>query len=188
MIQAVIFDCFGVFTEDGWLAFCRQYGTEEIAEELRYINHQADRGLVSYEYFLDTVCALTNASRKVAHEMITTNHHPNVALFTYAQELKRVGYKLGMISNVGDELNNFLPQEYVDLFDVVTLSYHAGAIKPEAAIYLKHLAELELPAEACVFIDDREVNVVGAQAVGMQAFVYTNVEQTRTDLKALGVL
>jgi HAD superfamily hydrolase (TIGR01509 family) len=80
-----------------------------------------------------------------------------------------------------------LPQEYVDLFDVVTLSYHAGAIKPEATIYLKHLAELRLPAEACVFIDDREVNVVGAQAVGMHAIGYTNVEQTKADLVALGV-
>ncbi|MFO0971015.1 MAG: HAD family phosphatase [Candidatus Saccharimonadales bacterium] len=187
MIKAVIFDCFGVFTEDGWLAFCRQYGTDDIAEELRYINHQADRGRVSYEDFLDTVCKLTGASRGVAHEMITTNHHPNTALFTYAQELKAAGYKLGMISNVGSELNNFLPQEYVDLFDAVTLSYHVGVIKPDAVIYLKHLAELELPAEACVFIDDREVNVVGAQAVGMQAVAYTNIEQVKTDLVALGV-
>lgn len=187
MIKAVIFDCFGVFTEDGWLAFCREYSTKEIAEELRYINHQADRGIVSYEEFLATVCQLTGASKQTAHAMISTNHHPNTALFTYVTHLKKASYKLGMISNVGDELHNFLPQEYVALFDVVTLSYQAGAIKPEPAIYQRHLAEQGiLPAEA-VFIDDRQANVEGARAVGMHAFMYQNVAQLKADLATLGV-
>ncbi len=187
MIKAIIFDCFGVFTEDGWLAFCQKFSTKATIDELRYINHQVDRGRMAYEDFLEAVCTLTGARRHEAHKIITTTHHPNEALFTYATTLKELGYKLGMISNVGDDLTNYLPQTYVDLFVVITLSYQVGVIKPNAAIYYEHIDQLGVEADECVFFDDRESNVIGAQTVGMHAYVYTTIEQVRKDLKNCGV-
>ena len=187
MIKAVIFDCFGVFLEDGWLAFCNKYLTKENEEELRYINHQADKGLVSYEEFLNTICNLTGAPREEAHFTISTNHHPNAELFSYAQQLKAAGYKLGMISNVGSELTNYLPQQYVGLFDAVTLSYQVGVIKPDPEIYQHCLTTLGLPAEQCVFIDDRDYNVAGANAVGMEGIVYQNTQDVKQKLEILEV-
>lgn len=187
MIKAVIFDCFGVLTQDGWLSFCQKYMTKENEEELRYINHQADRGMVDYETFLTTVCRLTGAPREEAHTEITTTHTPNEAVFTLVRSLKKNGYKLGVISNVGDELYRFLPREYMDLFDEITLSYHVHAIKPEPKIYQYHLEKLGLTPEACVFIDDREPNVAGAEAAGMHGIYFQDPAQLQQALATLNI-
>lgn len=175
MIKAVIFDCFGVLTQDGWLSFCNKYMTDDNKEELRYINHQADRGDISYEEFLNRVCELTGAPRAEAHSEITTTHTPNEPVFELVKNLKKNGYKLGVISNVGDELNNFLPQDHVDLFDEITLSYHVHSIKPDPEIYEYHLKQLELEPNEAIFIDDREPNARGAEAVGMTGIFYHDI-------------
>lgn len=187
MIKVITFDCFGVLTQDGWLSFCQKYMNEANQEELRYINHQADKGLVDYETFLATVCKLTGAPREEAHAEITTRHTPNEPVFEIVRKLKDDGYTLGVISNVGDELGNFLPQECVDLFNQVTLSYHVHAIKPDPQIYEYHLSKLGIKPQECVFIDDREPNVAGAIEMGIQGILYTNVAQLKTDLQQRGI-
>lgn len=185
MIKEIVFDCFGVLTEDGWLAFARQFETEENSEELRYLNHQIDRGLLPYEQFLERVVELTEASRAQAHRMITTSHHPNEQLFAYIKELKAVGYELGIISNVGGELREFLAEGYLSVFDRMTLSYQVAAIKPEPLIYQAHLEKSGYEPNEAVFIDDRAVNCEGARMVGMEAIHYQNVTQIRRELDSL---
>lgn len=185
MIKEIVFDCFGVLTEDGWLAFIRLFETKENSEELRYLNHQIDRGLIEYEQFLGRVVELTEASREQAHQMITTSHHPNQQLFEYIGELKRLGHELGVISNVGSGLEDFLPAEYLEPFDRITLSYQVAAIKPEPLIYQAHLEKSGYNPEEVVFIDDREPNCEGARVVGMEAILYQNVRQITQDLNNL---
>jgi HAD superfamily hydrolase (TIGR01509 family) len=187
MIKAVIFDCFGVLTQDGWLSFCNKYMTRENEENLRYINHQADRGLVEYEEFLSRVCELTGAPRDEAHAEITTTHTPNEPVFEIVTNLKKNGYILGVISNVGDELSNFLPAQYVDLFDEITLSYHVHTIKPEPEIYQYHLKQLGIQPDEGVFIDDRKANAAGATAIGMVGIFYHDPSSLKSELASLGV-
>lgn len=187
MIKALIFDCFGVLTEDGWLAFCNKYRTAKNGEELRYINHQADKGLVSYEEFLNTVCELTGAPREEAHSTITTTHHPNVTLFECIKRLKSAGYHLSIISNVGDSLYSFLPKEYVDLFEEITLSYHVHAIKPDPKIYEYHLEKIGFQPEECVFVDDRQPNVVGAEKVGVKGVQFQDSSTLIAEFEHLGI-
>ena len=187
MIKAVIFDCFGVLTEDGWLAFLNKYATKETVEELRYLNHQVDRGQMQYDAFLESITRLTGAQKDTAHAMITTTHHPNEALFSYIKKLKDSGYILGIISNAGNELTNYLPNQCVDLFDHITLSYQAGVTKPDPEIYELHLNDLGLSAEQTVFIDDRELNCEGARAVGMNAILYKTYDGTIAALKGQGI-
>lgn len=187
MIKAIIFDCFGVLTEDGWKVFCDQYMNEANSEELRYVNHQADISAVSYEEFLETVCKITGADKAAAHSLITTTHHPNTPLFELAKGLKRRNYKLGIISNVGDTLDNFLPKELLTLFDAVTLSYQLHTTKPQPRIYRAHLQALGVLAEEAVFFDDRESNCEGARAIGMQSFLYVDTEQFKLDLQSLSI-
>lgn len=187
MIKAVIFDCFGVLTEDGWLAFLHKFASDSNSEQLSDLNHQVDRGQMSYEEFLEAVIELTGAKKEEAHAMITTTHHPDERLFAYAKKLKNASYKLGVISNVGAELTNYLPKEYVDMFDCITLSYQVGTIKPAPEIYQHQLNLLQLPPEQTIFIDDREPNCDGARAVGMQAIWHTSYETTMQLLSDAGV-
>lgn len=187
VIKAIIFDCFGVLTEDGWLAFQNKYATDETIEELRYLNHQADMGAISYEELLSGVTRLAVASRAEAHSVISTTHHPNEQLFEYIKLLKSSGYMLGVISNAGSELTNYLPAEYVNLFDCITLSYKIHFVKPDPEIYRAHLKALGVAPVESVFIDDRDYNVAGAKNAGMQAFVYSGVDQLKADLRSVQV-
>jgi HAD superfamily hydrolase (TIGR01509 family) len=60
-------------------------------------------------------------------------------------------------------------------------------MKPEPCIYQEALRRSGLPAGACVFIDDRAVNVEGAKRVGMHAFQFISPEQCAAELSRLGV-
>jgi glucose-1-phosphatase len=76
----------------------------------------------------------------------------------------------------------------VELFDECVVSYEVGVMKPDPGIYQEALRRSGLPAEACVFIDDRPGNVEGARRVGMRAFQFRSVEQCAADLESLGVV
>jgi len=46
------------------------------------------------------------------------------------------------------------------------------------------LAQLKLPAAACVFVDDKLANVQAAQALGMLGVWYQDTRQTIKDIQA----
>lgn len=185
MIKEIIFDCFGVLTEDGWLAFMNTFATSENAEDLRYCNYQIDRGLMTYDDFLQRVSELSGATKEEAHATITANHHPNKPLFDYIRTLQERGYDLGIISNVGSELSEFLPAHYLEAFEHITLSYQVGVGKPDARIYKTHLEKSGHHPNEVIFIDDREANCHGAAQLGIQAIHYKDATQTRTELETL---
>ena len=64
-------------------------------------------------------------------------------------------------------------------------SAFVGTRKPEPEIYALTLARLGLPAEACAFVNDLEVNVEAARAAGMQGVVFRDTGQTIAELEAL---
>jgi putative hydrolase of the HAD superfamily len=78
--------------------------------------------------------------------------------------------------------------EVLRLFDQFIVSYEVGAMKPGPRIYQEALRRSGLPAEACVFIDDRPGNVEGARQVGMHALHFTTPQQCAADLVRLGVV
>lgn len=186
MIKEVIFDCFGVLTQDGWLGFLKTYANDENIEQLRYLNHQADKGLISYQEFLNEASRLCGVAEEVVHQKVSTDLHLNTEMFELIKSLKEK-YKIGLISNVGSPIENYLPPEWIELFDHITLSYKVGAIKPSPEIYEAHLGESGSEAEQAVFIDDREPNVVEAHNLGIHGIWFRNINQLKDELQALHV-
>lgn len=79
--------------------------------------------------------------------------------------------------------------EVIDaMFDHEYLSCRVGLVKPDAAIYEHVAADLGLAAEQVLFLDDNQINVDGALAVGMQAAVARGPAAARAVLESLGVL
>lgn len=65
-----------------------------------------------------------------------------------------------------------------------------GIRKPHPEIYLRAARALDLPPQACLFIDDLTVNVEGARAVGMEGFRFDVTDprgSVRRLLERLGV-
>jgi 2-haloacid dehalogenase len=62
-----------------------------------------------------------------------------------------------------------------------------GVIKPDPEIFRRLLERYELQASRTVFVDDSEVNVTAAAALGFIALRFRSAEALRADLVALGL-
>jgi|SRR5579883_660193 len=104
-------------------------------------------------------------------------------------ELRGAGLKTGLLSNMPFDMARHARRsfDWLRQLDSVVLSCELRLIKPDRAIYERSLEALGLqPSEAC-FIDDRDVNVEGARAVGIHALHFHTIDRLREDLAALGI-
>jgi 2-haloacid dehalogenase len=73
-------------------------------------------------------------------------------------------------------------------FRDIVVSGEEKLIKPDPAIYYRALHRFGLRPEEALFIDDRAINVAGAEAVGMHAHLFTDADDLRRRLEAEGLL
>ncbi|MGH1490403.1 MAG: HAD family hydrolase [Acidimicrobiales bacterium] len=74
------------------------------------------------------------------------------------------------------------------MFDHEYVSYRLGLLKPDREIFDHVVADLAVPAEQVLFIDDNQINVDGAIAAGLQAKVAKGPEEASAVLTALGLV
>jgi 2-haloacid dehalogenase len=106
------------------------------------------------------------------------------------RDLHAAGVPLLGLTNWSDELfHDHAPRmfDFLALFDDIVVSGTEQLAKPDAAIYRLAIERSGLPAERLVFIDDRQVNVDAADAIGMHGILFTDAETLRTRLRALGL-
>jgi len=98
-------------------------------------------------------------------------------------------YRLGLISNPNPwHFEHAIRTcEVFPLFGSVTLSHEVKALKPDSRLFQDSLRKLDLPAEACIFIDDRLDFAKGASRFGMHGITYTDHPSLIRELEALGV-
>lgn len=179
MIKAIIFDCFGVLVVDGWLPFKqRVFGDNpDLFAESTDLSKQMDRGIISYEDFLNGVAELAGMDLRDVRSEIENNPQ-NVPLLDYIKTSLKPNYKIGMLSNAGANwLDELFSADQIELFDAVSLSYQSGYIKPDAGAYQAIASMLGVDLTECIFVDDQERYCTGATDAGMRSIVYTNHEQ-----------
>jgi putative hydrolase of the HAD superfamily len=93
------------------------------------------------------------------------------------------GLRTALLSNSWG--NDYPRDGWDEMFDAVVISGEVGMRKPELRIFEHVLAELDLPGEAGVFVDDVPAYVEAAVACGMVGVHHTSYETTRTELEAL---
>jgi epoxide hydrolase-like predicted phosphatase len=113
--------------------------------------------------------------------------HPNVGMIDLIREVKRNGYRAALLTNNVKEWEplwrSMLPVD--ELFETVVDSGFVGCRKPEPAIYEIMLTRIDLPPEACVFIDDMEINCEAAVELGMKAIHFRETAQARAELREM---
>lgn len=187
MIQAVIFDCFGVLVGDGWLKFKREFfgDAPDKMDRATELNHLLDAGLMPYRDFLEEVGGLANVA-PVDLERRMKSVVANDELFRYIQEHLKPHFKIGLLSNVSDDwLFSLFSVDQRAVFDATALSHELGVIKPNPLAYEAIALRLDVPEQACIFLDDQPQNVSGARDVGMQAVQFQNVGQAAGELQSL---
>jgi putative hydrolase of the HAD superfamily len=96
-------------------------------------------------------------------------------------------YTLGLLTNNVAEAATWRAQLPAELFDVVLDSSAVGFRKPDPRIYELLRAELGLPPDEVVFIDDFEENLPPAAELGIHVIGFESVPQCRAALAATGV-
>lgn len=95
--------------------------------------------------------------------------------FEAARQLKKLGYRLYILSNFShDSYHTFIEPhpELFGIFDGMLFSCDAGCSKPDETIFRSLLARYNLEASECLFIDDVQANIVAAQKIGIDGIVY----------------
>ena len=110
----------------------------------------------------------------------------NPPMLAWQGALKARGLLTAILSNIGDTTQQAMEREikWLARFDVLVWSYQLHMAKPDPAIYRYALEKLGTQPAETLFIDDRQVNVEAAAALGIKALVFTTVDQLRADLIA----
>ncbi|HMJ93290.1 MAG TPA: HAD family phosphatase [Allosphingosinicella sp.] len=73
-------------------------------------------------------------------------------------------------------------------FRDIVVSGQEKLLKPDPALYFRALDRFGLRPSEALFVDDRLINVEGAEAVGMRAHLFTGAEDLRSRLEGEGLL
>lgn len=199
--DVILFDIGGVLLTNGWdtkerALVLAKFGLDREEFEARHIApYRAwERGAIDVQTYLQESLFYQprTFSQKQFFSAICDGSKllPEGAMGILREVVASHKYLVGALNNEARETNAFRLEEFglAELFQVVLSSCFLGLRKPDAEIYERACEILCRPAERILFIDDREGNVVAAQAVGMKAIKFEEETQLRRELEVLGVL
>ena len=106
------------------------------------------------------------------------------------EALKESAFPIGILSNTCRAHWELVSKEYPllsEAFSPVILSYEVNSMKPDPTIYLRAVEMAGCHMRKCFFVDDKQENVDGANANGMDAVLFTSATELRNQLTNRGV-
>ncbi len=197
MIRNIIFDVGKVLVSYEPEEYMKRLGfsreTRKRINEAMFENplwDESDQGLRTTEGFLQ---AFTENAPELSEEirLVHTTVGETIELLPYAldwiTDLKERGYHVYILSNYSE--NMFEQTEgklkFLPLVDGAVFSHEIKLLKPDAAIYDYLCSTYGLVPEESVFLDDRPVNIEGAQKRGIHGIVFCDYKQGKNELEKL---
>lgn len=147
------------------------------SEEVRYFKQRDDRAY--FEKISDLFSIPAGELRKVLNEV-----KPYEEMFTLVKKISKK-FRMHLLSNQMQSRTDHIKTSYdLSFFKHVFFSSEMGMMKPEKEIYLFVLNEIKQEAENCIFIDDNIKYIDAARELGINALLFKNIQQIRTDLAA----
>ena len=110
----------------------------------------------------------------------------NPATIEVIADLKAGDTRLALLSNAGPDYGSYFRHGPLgDFFAACYVSGELNLLKPHPEIYRHVLGDLGVSAADAVFIDNREPNVRGAEALGVTGHVFTDPGKLRAFLVSL---
>lgn len=181
MIKAIIFDWGGVFTSPGtFKGFIEKYSNvhkkdkEEFHAVLRRYWDLARVNKIKSSGFWKGLAEYLGITEQQARENCVNSFKFKPEMIVIAKELKKKGYKLGLLSNnIEDWLEEELCRpELKGIFDVIVTSYSSRKAKPDLEIFKEIVEKLNIKAEECIYVDDLEKNIPPAVELGMKSILF----------------
>jgi putative hydrolase of the HAD superfamily len=101
--------------------------------------------------------------------------HPDPVMTQWARDIRAAGLRTAILSNMPLPVrDHILRCSWLPEFDSQTFSCDVGVCKPDPEIYRDGLNKLGAQPGKVLFLDDREANVRAAEALGINALLFTN--------------
>lgn len=191
MIKAIIFDLGGVTLNNGVYEAYKKFRNERFKEifEEKYLI-PIEKGEINetslwqrLTYDLGEKLSMTLLKRHIFNNFYPIDNN----IFLIKRLRKK--YKVGLVTNNLVEWFQRLDSQFEleEKFDTIIVSAEVRTRKPEAKIYHLAAKKLGVNEEECVFVDDKEENVLGAREVGMKGILYHQGDDLAKKLIRLGV-
>ena len=117
-------------------------------------------------------------------ERLTQTLGPDEAMLDVVARVREAGYCVAIVSN-SFGMGAYDGYELEKRANHVLLSGDVGVRKPSRRFYLMAAEACDVPPEECVFVDDLEHNIRGAERVGMIGVHHTDSAETIARLEQL---
>ena len=198
MIKAVCFDLDGVFfTDHSFTKF--KCNVEKFTNHAPLIDEVFHGTMMSefkinnineatfWDYVRETLkVTLTNEE---FFRMLRKSYSVNHDIKNFACEIKEAGYKTCLCSNNFVTRIRELEKEFSFLkhFDVKVFSYDIGVLKPNINIFHALVGQCGVDASEIVYADDSESKLTGAEELGINTFIFEDINQFKYHLASLEV-
>jgi hypothetical protein len=124
---------------------------------------------------------------------IANTQIPNIPVWNIVNNLKKNGYELHILSNIGETIFEDLRTKYPEIFSAFTSVKVANPQeqyigKPNPLIFNKYLTEHNPANKQMVFIDDKPKNVNAAEKKGMIGIYFCCPSHLQSKLAYLGII
>lgn len=151
-----------------------------------------ERGTINCGQFYHLFCleAGCRPDREALDQAGSAIFEPLPRMLPILAALRRAGHRLGVLSNTSPSHWRHLTGRFpflTDFFSLYALSYEAGDMKPNAAIYEAAEKMAGAAGPEIFFTDDREENVAAARSRGWDAELFTSPLELVSALSARGI-
>lgn len=199
MIKTIIFDIGQVLAKFRWKDYMDDLGfNQEIKERVGRATvlspywNEVDRGIMTMPEIIEA-CVKLDKEIEAEIRLFFKDRRTMVVEFDYAKDLvkglKEQGYHIYLLSNYGEENFSYVENvfSFMPYIDGKIISYQIKHIKPEPEIYQALIDTYHLIPDECVFLDDVEANLKGAEKFGIHTIHFTDLESAKKRLKELKI-
>ena len=198
MIKAVIFDYGGVM-DNGVPIPTEIAGVYNmpIEEFLKFgdltipIFNVLNKGIISERKFWEKISVsiqkpLPKNWKNLSHEIYEKSLFLVPEMINLVKELNNKKIKTAVLSNIARFQAKIIKKHHgYDEFNIKILSYKVRMRKPEQEIYNLVIKKLKTRPEECIFIDDKERNLIPAKNLGIRTILAKNTEQIINDVNSI---
>jgi putative hydrolase of the HAD superfamily len=109
-------------------------------------------------------------------------------MFEFLEKIKKK-YPVYFVTNEGSNYWKSVDKKFKihEKFNGGIASYEVSVSKPDIKIFQALCKKFRLQPEDCLFLDDKEKNLGGAEKLGMKTLVFTDIEHLKKDFDRLGI-
>jgi putative hydrolase of the HAD superfamily len=193
-------DIGGVLGTNGWDTnirrdVCLRFSVsfEEIDKRHQLMFDSYERGFMKFEDYLRWVFFESPRafSLEELRDYVFSASVPWPANIGLVHQVKKAnGLKLGLISNEGQGITEYRMNAFGlrDVADFIVVSHCVHMRKPDRQIWQLALDLAQATPDECIYVDDREMFVNVAAALGFTAFQHVDLESTRRKFESLGLI